>query len=296
MHYSLLFVAAVAAWGSLVFPMAAGGDPGDEMRSSISFYASFDEEVRADRGAGDPAPSTRFNHETAAGEFVFGTGFDERVFRVAPGKGVDGGGALEATDVLPRNGRIFFPAAGNLAYERGGWGGAVSLWINTDPNRLLKTRFCDPIQITHRGANNGAIWLDFNDAQPRDMRMGAFPAVPAGETGIKEDDPQAPLVVVDQVGFQEGQWHHVVLNWRNFDTGRPDAQATLYVDGKAVGHIGDRAIAMDWDMERVGVYVAVNYIGLLDELTLFNRPLSDDEVAKLHQAPGLVRTLVAPAR
>ena len=45
--------------------------------------------------------------------------------------------------VLPRNGRIFFPGKGNLAYQPGGWGGAVSVWIDTDPNVLLKTRFCE---------------------------------------------------------------------------------------------------------------------------------------------------------
>src|SRR5439155_250054 len=83
------------------------------------------------------------------------------VFTIAKDGGIHGG-ALEVKDVLPRNGRIFIPAKGNLAFKKGGWGGAVSFWMKTDPETLLKTKFCDPFQITHKGANNAGIWVDFN--------------------------------------------------------------------------------------------------------------------------------------
>jgi hypothetical protein len=268
-------------------PMASGDEA--SLRKAVSFYASFDDTLLPDLGVG--TLSTRFNDEKEAGKFVFEKGFDPNVFRIAKGKGAAGGGCLEATDVLPRNGRIFFPAKGNLAFKKGGWGGAVSVWINTDPNTLFKTKFCDPIQITQKGAINGGIWFDFNDAKPRDMRMGAFPAVPAGAVGAKEDDADAPMVRVPKVGFQVGQWHHVVLTWDNFDTGKKNAQATLYIDAKKIGDVKDRAIAMDWDLDQAGIYTAVNYVGLLDELALFNRPLSADEVALLHQNPGLLSVL-----
>jgi hypothetical protein len=147
------------------------------------------------------------------------------------------------------------------------------------------------VQITEKGANNGGIWLDFNDASPRDARMGVFPAIAAGQPGIKESDPDAPLVVVKAVGFQVGQWHHVVLNWRNFDTGKADAQAAVYIDGKLIGEIKDRPIAMDWNLNRAGIYVAVNYLGLLDELALFGRDLSEAEIGRLHREPGALATL-----
>ena len=88
----------------------------------------------------------------------------------------------------------------------------------------------------------GGIWFDFNDAKPRDLRMGVFPAVPAGQTGIPESDPQAPLIRVPGIGFKNDAWHHVVLTWANFDTGRPDAHAALYIDGKLLGEVKDRAV------------------------------------------------------
>ena len=96
---------------------------------------------------------------------------------------------------------------------------------------------------------------------------------------------------VKGVGFKAGDWHHVVLNWKNFDSGKEDAVSALYIDGKLIGEIKDRAIAMDWDLEKAGIYVAVNYIGLLDELALFNRALTPEEIATLHKQPGVLAGL-----
>ncbi len=276
-------------------PVLAAADEQAVLRKAVTLYASFDEGLKADFGGGDLTFSTRFNHPTEKGKFVVEKGIAGKAFRIAKGKGVRGG-AMECVDVLPRNGRIFFPGKGNLAFKKGGWGGSVSVWIKTDPDKLLKTRFCDPIQIAQKGANDGGIWFDFNDAKPRDMRMGAFPAVPVGKKGISEDDPKAPMVWVKGVGFKAADWHHVVLAWKNFDTGKPDALATLYVDGKRVGDVKGRAIGMEWDVDRTGIYVAVNYIGLLDELAVFDRALTAEDVARLHKAPGLLAPLKKKAR
>jgi hypothetical protein len=264
--------------------------PEDDLRKSVTLYASFDEALRADFGGGELTFSTRSNHPTEKGKFVFRKGLDTKAFRIARGKGIHGG-ALECVDVLPRNGRIFFPARGNIAFKKGGWGASLSVWIKTDPDKLFQTKFCDPIQITQKGANDGGIWFDFNDAKPRDLRMGTFPAVPPGKKGTSESDPKAPMVWVKGAGFKAKDWHHVVLTWQNFDTGKPNALATLYIDGKRIGDVKDRAIAMNWDIDRTGVYVAVNYIGLLDELALFDRPLTPAEVTRLFKSPALLAPL-----
>lgn len=260
------------------------------VRKAVVLYASFDDAVKANLGGGELTVNTRFGPPAEAEKHVFEKGFNENVFRIAKGKGVHGG-ALEVVDVLPNNGRIFFPAKGNIAFKKEGWDGAVSLWINTDPTELIKSRFCDPVQITQKGANNGGIWCDFNDAKPRDMRMGIFPAARAGQSPIKEDDPQAPLIRVPRVGFKAGEWHHLVLNWKNCDTGKADAHAAFYVDGRLIGDVKDRDIPMDWDLEKAGIYVAVNYVGLLDEFAVFNRSLTPTEIELLHQQPALLSGL-----
>jgi len=185
--------------------------------------------------------------------------------------------------VLPHRRRFFFSAKGNLAYRADGWSGAVSFWVNIDPNTMLKMPFCDPIQITHKGANDGGLWTDFPDSKPRAFRLAAFSAVGEGEKAMSEANPAAPLVTVKEIGFKQGQWNHVVMNWRNFDTGKPNAEAALYINGKLVGTVQNRPLAMRWDMEQTGIYVAVNYIGLLDELAIFNRPLTAEEIGILYQ-------------
>jgi Concanavalin A-like lectin/glucanases superfamily len=265
-------------------------DGTDAIRAAVSLYASFDEAVKADIGGGTLSLSTRSNHATEKAKFVVEKGYDSKAFRIARGKGI-AGGALECVEVLPRNGRIFFPAKGNLAFDKGGWGGSLSLWMKTDPDELLKTKFCDPIQITQKGANDGGLWFDFNADKPRALRMGAFPALLGGAKGTEEGDPKAQMVWVRKPGFAAADWHHVGLTWRNLDTGKADAVVTLYIDGKRVGAVEDRPLAMQWDVEKVGIYVAINYIGLLDELALFKRELTAEEIELLHARPGLLTGL-----
>jgi hypothetical protein len=83
----------------------------------------------------------------------------------------------------------------------------------------------------------------------------------------------------------------VLLNWQNFDTGKPDAVAELFIDGKRIGRSEGRAIAMDWNLDKAGIYVAVNYLGLLDELAIFRRPLTEAEIGELFREPGVLSSL-----
>jgi hypothetical protein len=156
---------------------------------------------------------------------------------------------------------------------------------------MVKSSFCDPIQITQKGAGNGGLWVDFNDAKPRDLRHGAFPAVAEGQKSIPESDPQAPIVWVKNINFKAGDWHHVVVTWKNFDTGRKDALSALYIDAKLAGEIRGQDIHMDWDLEKTGIYVAVGYIGLLDELALFSRKLTTVEIERLRAHPEMLAIL-----
>src|SRR5262249_56248400 len=59
---------------------AADADPA-AVRKAVSFYASFDDQVAGDLGGGGLALSTRTNHPTEKGQFVFEKGFDPKVFR-----------------------------------------------------------------------------------------------------------------------------------------------------------------------------------------------------------------------
>jgi hypothetical protein len=87
---------------------AAADDP---LLSAVTFYASFDESLRADFAGGEREPRTRFNDLAQPGKYLFQAEVDRTIFRIAAGRGVSGG-ALEPADVLPRNGRIFYPLRG----------------------------------------------------------------------------------------------------------------------------------------------------------------------------------------
>jgi hypothetical protein len=288
MHARFGFLALALVFSSSLATAQPAGE--DAIRKAVTFYASFDTEVKGDFGGGQLTFDTRLNHATEKGKFVIEKGFSEKAFRVAKGKGI-AGGALEAVDVLPNNGRIFVPAKGNIAYKNDGWNGSVAMWCQFNPDTMLKTKFCDPVQITQKGANNGGLWFDFNDAKPRDLRHGAFAMIPEGQKGIGEDDPKSPMVRVPKIGWKENEWHHVVLTWENLDTGKVNAVTSLYIDGKLIGQVRDRAIAMGWEIDKAGIYVAINYIGLLDEFAVFNRALSADEVTALMKSPGLLAKL-----
>jgi len=274
-------------------PFVAGGE-GEEasLLKAVSFYASFDEAVKGDFGGGDLTVFTGVRPAQDPGKPAPAPrkGFDAKVFSISKNKGI-AGGCLKASAVLPDNGRILFAAKGNIAFKKGGWGGAVSFWIKTDPDKMLKTSFCDPVQITEKGANNGGIWVDFNDAKPRALRQGAFPFVPEGTRPIKEDDPHAPMVRVPGIGFRAGDWHHIVMSWRNFDTGEKNAESVLFIDGRRIGEVKGLDIAMSWSLDKTGIYVAVNYIGLLDEFAIFRRPLTLAEVRLLQNKPTLLLPL-----
>ncbi len=262
----------------------------DKLLQAATLYASFDKHANADFGGGDLTLSTRMNDKTEKGKHVITKGISDAAFQVVAAKGVHGG-ALNCSDVLPNRGRIFFPARGNIAFKKGGWGGSVSLWINTNPNTSLKTRFCDPVQITQKNSHNGGIWFDFTPDKPRDLRMGTFPGLAEGEKLPKVPESEQPLHRVKAIGFKTGEWHHVVIAWNNFDTGKKNSLSKLYIDGKPIGVVSNHDLHMDWDLDKTGIYIAINYIGLFDEFAVFNRELTAHEVARLHQQPGLLSGL-----
>lgn len=269
-----------------LLPPAAAAEKSDVLKA-VTFYASFDSSLKADFSRGAASLRTRSADPRKKGETIFKDGYPADAFRVSADGRVSG--ALEAIEVLPNRGRIFYPAASNLAYSKEGWDGAVSFWLQTNPDTMLRTRFCDPIQITHRGAHNGGLWIDFPDSKPRSMRLGAFHALADGGKAIKESDPQAPLVRIPKIGFQENEWHHIAFIWSRFDTGKSNSRAWLYIDGRLAGQLTGRDIAMQWDMQQVGIYVAVSLIGKMDELAIFDRSLSIEEVSRLHREPALLQ-------
>ena len=67
--------------------------------------------------------------------------------------------------------------------------------------------------------------------------------------------------------------------------------ATLYLDGVLQGKSPVISEPFGWDLERAAIRLGVNYVGLFDDLSVFNRELSAQEVKTLHQLKNGVKSL-----
>jgi hypothetical protein len=260
------------------------------LSQALTFHASFDAKVDAAHAAGDPrlywAPSWKQRAEARPGLPEGGEA------RHASGAGRFGD-ALQFTVKAPRV--VFFRGARNMPYEKTNWNGTVSFWLNTDPEGALAPGFCDPVQITTRAWNDAAFFVEFEKrAEAIPFRLGVYADLLVWNPGKRPfaDIPTAerPLISVDKPPFTPGKWTHVVFTFERFNTGAADGVARLYLDGAPHGTLGARRQTFTWDPEEALIALGLNYVGLLDELSIFNRALSDEEIRALNALPkGLGR-------
>lgn len=175
-------------------------------------------------------------------------------------------------------------------YPRDDWAGSVSFWLKLDPNQALGNGYCDPVQIAGRKWNDGAIWVDFANVNPRTFRLGVFSDFEVWNPNrIKwEEVPKQdrPIVVVENPPFQSDRWTHVAFTFENINSTKDrDSVAKLYLNGKMMGAI-KQPIEISWDEENdpfPAIMLGWNYIGDFDELEIFHRALTEEEIGYLHQ-------------
>jgi hypothetical protein len=126
---------------------------------------------------------------------------------------------------------------------------------------------------------------------------------------IFDKSSEKPRLLAVSVGdWQAGQWHHVAVTWDHFGSGKKDASATLFVDGRVVGRIHDEQI----DIGDVGPIIDIgrdsdgspDYADAdYDEFYIYGRAFSDEEIAQavgfIHKppkAPKLIREARTPHR
>lgn len=278
--------------GLLTASLFLAAEPDREsVRQALTFHASFDGQADADIARGDKriytAPAYNKRQDAKPG-------LQRGDVDIAKGKGKFGD-ALR----FGKNDKavVFFQADKNLAYRAKDWSGTVSFWLSLDPDKDLEPGYCDPIQITDKKWDDAAFFVDFTkDDKPRHFRLGAyadfkvwnpknrkFDDIPTAERPLSEEVAKPP--------FARDRWTHVAFTFSGFNTGKADGVARLYLDGKPVGAIKDRAQTFSWDPNRAVIMLGLSYIGLVDDLAIFDRALSDEEVAWLSRLDGGVKTL-----
>ncbi len=261
--------------------------PLSKLKESLTFHASFDHGYNADYAKGSASIYCAPEYGKLE-DAQKGINSDDITIKTDGGKFGD---ALQfkrkSKDVL------FYRGEDNIAYHRESWSGTISLWMQLDPENDLEPGYVDPIQITDEGYNDAALWVDFTDKNPRVFRMGVF-----GDLSVWNPNNIGPndnpdfnnrLVAATDRPFSNQQWTHVVISFS--ELGAKGAQADFYVNGKLQGTQDDIPEPFTWDLLKSKIFVGLNYVGLIDEVAIFNQSLSAAEVGLLNGLEQGVREL-----
>ena len=260
----------------------------DALRKALTFHASFDGKHDADFALGDRRLHTATSYKKREDAKPV---LEHPDVSLALGAGRYG----DALKFAKKNTRaVYYPAEKNVAHRTTEWSGTVSFWLSLDPETDLEPGYCDPIQVTDEDYNDGAIWVDFTkDDKPRHFRLGVF-----GDLKVWNPENLPPdnnpaflgrLVVVKKTPFGCGKWTHVAITHSGL--GAKGGRAKLYLNGVLVGTTPEIQEPFTWDEKRGAIRLGVNYVGLFDDLAVFNRELSAGEITTLYQLKDGVRSL-----
>lgn len=282
--YSLASVTLLGLCPAIT-PVALADDPLASARSSLTFAASFDGQADADFALGD----RRIYHASSTERKDPKPGLPAGEIEVARGQGRHGGDALRF--VKRSNGVVFFKAADNVAYRERDWSGTASFWLSLDPQADLGDWYCDPLQITEKAWNDGAIWVDFDkDKTPKEFRLGAFADLKVWNPNNRDFEKlplaERPTVAVARPPFRRGAWTHVAITFERFNSGKADGVARLYLDGRPQGAVSGWNQRFTWDPAKAAIQVGISYVGLYDDLAIFNRALGEAEIQAVHAHQG----------
>lgn len=283
--HSLLTSAALGALllsGCATHPDAIAAH---KIKRAILFHANFDGTTDAAIAAGDKqlqvGPQWGKPRTIAPGLPPGNT------VHLAPGQGLFGD-ALRFERKIKE--LVCYAGEGNIHYNKQDWGGTVSYWARLDPEKDLEPGYCDPLQITSKDWNDASFFTDFSqDERPRHFRLGAIPDLQTWNPNNRNWDHmpagERPMATVTKHPFSSSKWTHVVFTWEHFNTGRPDGIARFYLDGVLQGTVGPRIQTYTWDLKETRIMLGLSYTGLMDELTIFNRALTPQEVGALNRLP-----------
>jgi hypothetical protein len=277
-----LGVALVATSGLAALTGATRQSAVSPLTDALTFHAPFDGTLDASVARGDPRLYSAPSRKEATGAIA---GAPAEAIQLAHGEGRYGD-ALRVR--LKSSPFVFFKGERNIEYRQADWSGTVSVWMRLDPDRDLAPGFSDPLIITPRAWNDAALFIDFTrDDVPRRFRFAAFADRGVWDPGRREWEAvpvaERPMVEITGPRFASGRWTHVAWTWTHFNTGRADGTLVCYLDGQAVGTLAGRTQTLTWVPHEVAIALGVEFRGLMDELAIFNRALSADEVRLLHR-------------
>ena len=285
LHTALLPLALLGA-----LPALLHAQEGASLRAALVFHASFDQQLDADHAAGDGTLYTAPQGSRAEAQPGLPEGELVRWTEPEAGKF---GRALQFTQKMRP--QVFFRGAGNLNYQENGWSGACSFWMRISPDEDLEPGYCDPVQFVGQAWDQGNMFVEFTKENPRHFRyaMMALKHLWNPDNRDWEAIPVAelPMVQVENPPFSRDRWTHVVFTFENVNSGEKNGVGTLYLDGEFQGTFADREQTFHWDVEQSALTLGLAYIGYLDDVAVFNRALTPEEVRHIYALEGGVANL-----
>lgn len=252
-----------------------------KLADSLLFHASFDKQTDADVAAGDAKIYTEIEE---GGKVEAGVHRPDVTV-------VDGGKYGRCLKFGKKQGPvIFFQGEKNMGFSDKNWTGTVSFWLSLDPDKDLEPGYCDPLQITDKSALDASLFVEFSkDHNPRRFRMAVCPEYREWNPKDREWEqipiPERPVVEIENPPFEHDKWTHVAVTFENFNSGKKDGVAKLYLDGKLAGTVQGWDHHYNWNQPKARIMLGLAYIGRFDDLTVFRRALSAEEIQTLHDLP-----------
>lgn len=249
----------------------------DSLRSALTLHASFDHGLDADFSRGD-----RTSYVKRSGQLLRAQANEDVELDPEAGRF---GGALRFTRKSKY--QPAFQNSGILDYNQKSWSGAVSLWLKLDPDQDLEPGYCDPVQIIGGDTKKGFIFLEFSkDETPRLFRYAVRPLIEIwNPRGVAWDELPAdarPMVEVAEAPFSRDAWTHVLFCFHNVNSDE-EPSGQLFLNGQLAGEIQGWDLTFGWKPQNVLLVLGASYVGLMDDLAVFNRSLTPAEAMQIYR-------------
>ena len=190
-----------------------------------------------------------------------------------------------------------FKDSGVLGYDNSNWNTTVSVWLRLNPDEDLEPGYCDPVQIVGDDGKKGFIFLEFSkDETPRYFRYAIRPLFdiwnPDNVSWADIPFEKRPMVQVERPPFTRDAWTHVVFTIQNVNNkDKKTRNGRLYLNGERQGTIEGWDLTLDWDASQVLLVLGASYVGHMDDLAVFDRALSQDEIDQVYQLKAGVSSI-----
>lgn len=257
----------------------------EQLKDHVLFYSSFDGKTTADVAVGDALIYTAENYDKTDNAKP---GLHNPDVVLAKNKGLTG----DALHFKTKNtAAIYYKGSKNLGYSSKSWSGSISFWLQLDPEKDLAPGYCDPINITDQKYNDAALWVDFTKGPQRDFRLGVMGDLEVWNPENKNDETEVKkrTVTVKQAPFKTGKWTHIVITYSEVNTNK--SVCKLYLDSQFKGLVKDVNDPFTWEEENAKIMLGLSYVGLMDELSVFDIPLDENEVKTVFELKKGIRAL-----